>query len=718
MYCFRRIFFILLAIVCVTRASAQSVIEFKPEIFGNYLGKQLFTFEDSSTNLTIHDVVAHPERFKVAQNDVPNLGLTKDNNWVRFNIINNTRENKITINYSYPIAQDICLYVVRGGLIDSSCVAEVMPVSEREYKHQFYIFDVPLAPGEEITCYFKIYSTRQLMVPVTVGTTTNVIRAISTNDLLSGLYFGIMLVMLLYNFFVYMSVRDKTYLVYVNYIFWVTLTQATLLGYGHRFLWTDSAWLTSNMVCIAGALVGISSVLFVKSFLHTRRNARKLHPFLNLIILGDLIGLGLLLAGNPIASYNAINATAGLGGIFVLFVSFRVLRKGYGPARFFILSWGTFMLSVIIWVLKDANVLPYNLFTYHALEIGSAIEAILLSLALADSINILKKEKEHSQAEALRISRENERIIREQNVILESKVNERTVELKASNAELNKTLVELKEAEAQLVESEKMASLGQLTAGIAHEINNPINFVTSNVHPLKRDVEILLGAVQTIEEVGLENGDIAEKQEKIKKFKTDIDFDYLKVEIEHLLNGINEGAARTAEIVKGLRVFSRLDEDDLKQADMNEGIDSTLIIVNNMLNAAKIKVTKEYGAIPVIECYPGKLNQVFMNVITNAMHAIEGKFKGQPGGELKIITTHDEKNVYINFKDNGTGMTDETRKKLFEPFFTTKEVGSGTGLGLSISWNTIKKHNGNIVVNSTLGEGSEFILEIPIIHQI
>jgi signal transduction histidine kinase len=263
-----------------------------------------------------------------------------------------------------------------------------------------------------------------------------------------------------------------------------------------------------------------------------------------------------------------------------------------------------------------------------------------------------------------------------------------------------------------------MASLGQLTAGIAHEINNPINFVTSNVQPLKRDVEILLEAVEAIEKVTLEEGDLAEKQKKIKDYKNEIDFDYLKIEIDHLLKGINEGASRTAEIVKGLRVFSRLDEDDLKIADLNEGVDSTLIIVNNMLNGGKTKIIKEYGEIPLVECYPGKLNQVFLNVLANGIHAIDDKFKGQEGGEIKITTYNNEKNVYIKITDNGTGMTEETKKKLFEPFFTTKEVGSGTGLGLSISWNTIKKHNGNIVVNTTLGEGSEFIFEIPIVHEI
>jgi signal transduction histidine kinase len=297
-------------------------------------------------------------------------------------------------------------------------------------------------------------------------------------------------------------------------------------------------------------------------------------------------------------------------------------------------------------------------------------------------------------------------------LILEAKVEERTVELKASNDGLNKALVDLKEAESQLVEQEKMASLGQLTAGIAHEINNPINFVTSNVKPLKRDVEILLDVVETIEKVTISEAPLLEKQRQIDSYKMDIDFDYLKTEIDHLLNGISEGASRTAEIVKGLRIFSRLDEDDLKRADINEGLDSTLIIVNNLLNN-RIEVVKNYAKIPLIECYPGKLNQVFLNMITNAIYAINKRFLEQPGGKLTITTTNDVDNVYIKIADNGTGMDENTKKKLFEPFFTTKDVGEGTGLGLSIAYNTINKHNGHITVNSAVGEGTEFIIDIP-----
>lgn len=236
--------------------------------------------------------------------------------------------------------------------------------------------------------------------------------------------------------------------------------------------------------------------------------------------------------------------------------------------------------------------------------------------------------------------------------------------------------------------------------------------------PLTRDVKLLLEALDNIENIGLSEKSISDKQQEIENYKEDLDFDYLKTEIDHLLKGIHDGASRTAEIVKGLRVFSRLDEDDLKKADINEGLESTLVIMNSAINSSNIKVTKKYSDIPLAECYPGKLNQVFLNIISNAIHAIT-KVHGESGeGELKIATESRDENIYIIIKDNGSGMDETTISKIFDPFFTTKDVGEGTGLGMSIAYNTIKKHNGQISIQSKPGEGTEMIIEIPIIHQI
>ncbi|MCU0442263.1 MAG: ATP-binding protein [Bacteroidia bacterium] len=250
---------------------------------------------------------------------------------------------------------------------------------------------------------------------------------------------------------------------------------------------------------------------------------------------------------------------------------------------------------------------------------------------------------------------------------------------------------------------------------MAHEINNPINFVTSNVKPLKRDVDLLLELINKLETIAKSNKSNTEKEIEIQALKVGFDFDYLQEEITFLLKGINEGSTRTAEIVKGLRIFSRVDEDDLKKADINEGLDSTIIIINNLLNG-RIIIEKNYGNIPLAECYPGKLNQVFLNLITNAIYAVNAQFNQDPGGIIRIETEATQNSILIRISDNGIGMNESTLKKLFEPFFTTKPVGEGTGLGLSISYNTIKKHNGTIHVTSTPAIGTTFTIEIPIIQ--
>jgi len=219
-----------------------------------------------------------------------------------------------------------------------------------------------------------------------------------------------------------------------------------------------------------------------------------------------------------------------------------------------------------------------------------------------------------------------------------------------------------------------------------------------------------------VEKVALSDKPAPEKKAILEEYKDDQEIDYLQTEITHLLNGIYNGASRTAEIVKGLRIFSRLDEGDVKMADLNEGIDSTMIILNNQLG--KIEVKRQYGDIPLVECYPGKLNQVFLNVLSNAIYAVHKRFGENDGGQIWITTGSADDNVQISIKDNGIGIDEQTQRKIFDPFFTTKEVGEGIGLGMSVAYNAIKKHNGSIKINSVPDQGAEFVIILPIKHQL
>lgn len=700
-----------------------SIFGFAQEIVYNngvteqsYIGKKVYLYQDTSSKLSFSQVRNRPQIFKLSTANVPNLGVSANNNWIKFRLRNNSDSDKVILNLSNPIIDRVSLYIIRSNKVDSIHYTNFQPLARRSYKHQFYLFDIPLKRGEAVECYLSLNSNQQILAPINISNEKQILARISQSDIRGGLYIGIMLVMLLYNLFIFFAVRDRDYIVYCHYIFWVTLTQSTLLGYSHRFLWPNNTWLSQNMLILCGAMSGIATILFAKSFLRTKKFVPKLSLVLDITIAIYVLSIGLLLSGNSVAAFQTVNMNAALVSILIIFVAWAVFRKNYAPASYFLLSWSIFFISILVFVSKDFGLVPYNEWTVHAVEIGSALEAIFLSFALAGKINILKREKEASQAEALEIAKENERIIREQNVVLEAKVKERTSELESSNSELNTTLDDLKQAQMQLVESEKMASLGQLTAGIAHEINNPINFVTSNVAPLQRDVEILMDAISTMENLNFSDSSIDDKKKQIEDYKEEIDYDYLKIEISHLLKGINEGASRTADIVKGLRVFSRLDEDDLKLADIHEGIESTLVIANNLLNG--IKVTKQFSELPIIECYPGKLNQVFLNIISNACHAINKRHNNPADGEIIIKTHSDKEHVSIEISDNGTGMDENAVKKVFEPFFTTKDVGEGTGLGMSIAYNTIKKHHGQINLKSEIGRGTNFIINLPIINKI
>ncbi|MDF1576444.1 MAG: ATP-binding protein [Bacteroidales bacterium] len=273
--------------------------------------------------------------------------------------------------------------------------------------------------------------------------------------------------------------------------------------------------------------------------------------------------------------------------------------------------------------------------------------------------------------------------------------------------ELELMVENLKLAQTQLIQSEKLASVGVLTAGIAHELNNPINFLSGNVYPLQKDLEEVFFVIEKYEKT-VEANKLTGYFAEVNAIKEEMDFSFLIQEIFSLLKGIEEGASRSTEIIKGLWSFSRLDDEACQFYDIHEGIDSSLVLLQNQIMEKKVRVHKDYGDFEVVECFPGQLKQVIMNIINNSLQAMEeGK------GELFIQTVGSAIGIKIIIKDNGEGMTPEVKEHIFDPFFTTKEVGQGSGLGLSISYGIIEKHKGNIDVLSEPGKGTEFIISLP-----
>ncbi len=678
------------------------------------IGGKAEYYIDSSSSKSIQ-AIQRQQDFIKSNKDVPDFGLLKVPVWLKLQITNQSNRNDLVVKFDQALLYNIDFYRPEGGAYIANQSGDARPFDSRANNYHKFIYHLDVEPHSTKIYYFRIKSNLKMQMPIYLGDRDSIENSNLVLNTCFGMFFGIILVMFFYNLFVYFSLKDPIYLIYVIYILVVGLVQSTFEGYTFQYLWPNNTFWSVRAFFILTALVNITGVEFIRRFLNTKIAIPKLDKLAYIIYAIYSVDVIVLLLGNFHLGYQIIQGFASLVSLYLLTVSLVIARRGYRPAKFFLIAWIPLLVSIIIWILKDVGVLPYNIFTNYSITIGSALEVILLSFALADKINIFKAEKEKSQEEALKALKENERIISEQNIILEAKVTERTTALNQTNVELNKTLENLKQAQGQLVEAEKMASLGQLTAGIAHEINNPINFVTANIKPLSRDIDMVFDAMNVIEQVGLSDAVKDDKQKQINAYKEELDFDYLVVEIKHLLKGIKEGATRTAEIVKGLRIFSRLDQDDLIKADINEGLESTLIIANNLLH--DIDVIKEYGNLPKIECYAGKLNQVFLNLISNASHAIRQKFGERKGGQLLIKTACHDEHLYITIKDNGIGMDEKTQKKVFEPFFTTKDVGQGTGLGMSIAYNTIKKHNGQFQLNSAPDAGAEFTMVIPLFYK-
>lgn len=669
-----------------------------------------FTYLMEEKEIGVEKIIDRVNSFSSNNCDNFNFGINSKVVWIKIEVDEfDSYSNPLLVLNSSSLDY-VYLYPVRNGEVGNYQVSGRLTGIEKRY-FQSHKIVFQLTPQDLASDFLllKIENTDKKIFMAYAIEDWEIKSIIDFENILFGILTGVFVGLFFYNLFLYYSVRDKIYFVYVLHTVLVWFAQASILGFTQVLIWPEWEWMNIRSIVIFSSLVSIVGIWFLRIFLLTKHYVPKLDFGFNIIYFVYFFILVNAIIFSTTLSYQVILVTQSIVVLYVLFVAWATLRLGYRPARYYLLAWSVFMIGIFLFVFSEMGIIPTNNLTAYIMPFGSALEVVLLSFALADKINILKKEKEDEQAEKLQILKENEQLIREQNTMLEQKVRIRT-------DELENALRTLQNTQSQLVNQEKMASLGQLTAGIAHEINNPINFVSSNITPLKRDIKDIMEIVEFYRSSGQREFTENTKKEA-KQLEDDLELDYVLEEVEQLLKGMEDGAKRTVEIVKGLRIFSRVDEQDVKKVDLHDGINSTIILLNSTI-PGKIRIIREFGELPLVECLAGKINQVFMNILNNAVQALSDNLDNISDPKITVRTRPFVDYVVVEIEDNGPGMPEKVKQRIFEPFFTTKAVGKGTGLGLSIVYSIIENHKGTLEVVTEEGQGTTFIISLPIYQNV
>ena len=733
--------------------------DFKTE---HKVSKYIKYYFDSSNALGIKDIL-EDKALEWVDNKNPeslSLGFNTSTLWLSFDVINICCENKNWyIELGYPPLDSITYYhITEDGKTTTIQDGDQYPVPNNSIKSKYYNFLMVLPNNGKSKIVFKIRSESSLAIPLSIYSAEGFSEKIQLEEYFFGAFCGIMVIMAFYNLFIYFSTKENSYLFYILYILSFLLQSLSLRGYIREYF-PSLLYLNNVAPILFTELSLFFGLSFTSSFLQTKENLPSIHKLILSYMSVPFIGVSLAFFTNYSIAIKYATITSFISSFVILFVSITSIRKKFRPARFFILGWGMLSLGIVIYALRMGGIIPHNFFTNSSYQIFSILEILLLSLALGDKINILKKEFSQN---------------------LELKVNERTRELSAmvelvyeQKGAVEQTLKELKETQAQLVEAEKKAALGQLVSSVAHEINNPISAIQANVgiaeSALKPIFLDFFSFIRTLSEVQVNvfkelvqlsissQVYISTKEERNLKKKIDIEFqqytpknekNFLEIKdlllelrlfdqfhkykelfreeeflfvLQNLLilisefralKNINISVEKTTKVVFILRKYlNTYIKGEYKTISISEEINKVLLLYDNYIKNS-IKINRLYNDELNINCISDDVKHVWRNLIYNSIQAMQSTDKNL---SISIDKISKDTKMYakVQIMDSGIGIETENKQKIFSPFFTTKPQGEGIGLGLYISKTIIDEHNGQMEFESEKNK-TIFTILLPI----
>ncbi len=689
---------------------------------GTYLlGRHLLVLEDTSRQLTLSDVTSDKYRhdFVPSTKDVPGYGFTSSVYWVSLEIERITsREQGWMLEFGYAPVQGIDLWTItEDGSTQHQKGGLNVRYEKRPYPHHKHVFELPLKNQAVTRLLLRVDTESSMNIPLRLYRTDTFARASGNERAALSLYAGILIGLLCYNLFIFYSIREPAYLYYVIFLATFLTAIMALNGVAQPLITPNSAYLGVRMIPSSMGLVGASAGLFTMAFLNSRHTMPRLHLLMKTGVTTCIIAFFL-----PwFASYRlAILLSAGLALAFsstLFVVAIVAVARGNYSARYYLLAWCVLLIGTMLISAKNFGLLPTNPLTEYSQLWGSAAEAILLSVALAARMRIMKEDTEKAQAahyatqQALfaaqtdTLTAQAATVTAQQEALSNKQLALDTIQKYSHRleAEVRKRTEELIQTQQKLVNTEKMAALGVFTAGMAHEINNPANFVSVGAQNASAQIDEFRSFVRDLLADDVDHEVAGAFENRFSK-------------LEKSTATVMEGVTRIQHVIKHLRATHPEGETGLQPAPVVDTLESAWQVVEPTIKV-RVSLHASLAARPIIPCLIAELNQAFIALLTNAGHALEDAATTRGAnwqGRIDLRSHQQNGELVIEVEDNGPGIDPETLGKIFDPFFTTKTVGRGSGLGLSMARDVVQRHGGTLTATSLPGSGALFMIRLPL----